>query len=109
MAEATATLALGRFFTEEGTHPYYMLTWVKRESKIVNPGTGKTVFEQKSVEFPDTWSMNAINIVAQKYFTGTPGAADREKSLRQLIDRVADTITRHGYENGYFVSEQEAD
>jgi ribonucleoside-diphosphate reductase alpha chain len=109
MADATATLALGRYFTEEGTHPYDMLTWVKRDSKIVNPGTGKTVFEQKLVEFPDTWSLNAINIVAQKYFTGTPGAPDREKSLRQLIDRVADTITKYGYENGYFVSEQEAD
>ncbi|HSE61678.1 MAG TPA: vitamin B12-dependent ribonucleotide reductase [Candidatus Saccharimonadales bacterium] len=109
MADATATLALGRYFTEEGVHPYDMLTWVKRDSKIINPGTGKTVFEQKQVEFPDTWSLNAINIVTQKYFTGTPGTAEREKSLRQLIDRVADTITKYGYENGYFVSEQEAD
>jgi ribonucleoside-diphosphate reductase alpha chain len=109
MADATATLALGRYFTEEGVHPYDMLKWVKRDSKIVNPGSGKTVFDQKQVEFPDTWSLNAINIVAQKYFTGTPGTPDREKSLRQLIDRVADTITKYGYENGYFVSEQEAD
>lgn len=109
MADATATLALGRYFTEEGTHPYDMVKWVKRDSQIVNPGTGKTVFEQKQVEFPDTWSLNAINIVAQKYFYGTLGTDGREKSLRQLIDRVADTVTRYGYENGYFVSEEEAD
>lgn len=109
MADATATLALGRYFTEEGTHPYDMVKWVKRDSQIVNPGTGKTVFEQKQVEFPDTWSLNAINIVAQKYFYGTLGTEGREKSLRQLIDRVADTVTRYGYENGYFVSEEEAD
>lgn len=109
MADATATLALGRYFTEEGTHPYDMLKWVKRDSQIVNPGTGKTVFEQKQVEFPDTWSLNAVNIVTQKYFYGTIGTEGREKSLRQLIDRVADTVTRYGYENGYFVSEEEAD
>ncbi|HSW81271.1 MAG TPA: vitamin B12-dependent ribonucleotide reductase, partial [Candidatus Saccharimonas sp.] len=109
MADATATLALGRYFTEEGVHPYEMFEWAKRDSKIVNPGTGKTVFEQKQVEFPDTWSLNAVNIVTQKYFTGTPGTTEREKSLRQLIDRVADTITRYGYEQGYFASEAEAD
>jgi len=109
MAETAATLALGRYFTEEGTHPYDMLTWVERDSKIVSPGSGKTVFEQKRVEFPDSWSQNAVNIVTQKYFSGTPGTAGRERSLRQLIDRVADTITRHGYENGYFVNEAEAD
>ncbi len=109
MADATATLTLGRYFTEEGVHPYDMLTWVKRDSKIVNPGTGKTVFDQKQVEFPDTWSMNAINIVAQKYFCGSPGSDARERSLRQLIDRVADTITKYGYDQGYFVSESEAD
>lgn len=109
MADATATLTLGRHFTEDGTHPYDMLKWVKRDSLIINPGTGKTVFEQKQVEFPDTWSLNAINIVAQKYFCGTPGTDSREKSLRQLIDRVADTITRHGYEQGYFIHEAEAD
>ncbi|MGH7196208.1 MAG: vitamin B12-dependent ribonucleotide reductase [Candidatus Saccharimonadales bacterium] len=109
MADRTATLALGRHFTEEGVHPYEMLKWVERDSSIVNPGTGKTVFEQKQVEFPDTWSLNAINIVAQKYFYGTPGTKERERSLRQLIDRVADTVTKYGYEQGYFVDEAEAD
>ncbi len=109
MATTAASLALLRYFTEEGVHPYDMLTWVKRDSKIVSPGSGKTVFEQKQVEFPDTWSLNAVNIVSQKYFCGTPGTQSRESSLRQLIDRVADTITRHGYENGYFMDEAEAD
>lgn len=109
MADRAATLTLGRYFTEEGVHPYDMLTWVYRDAKIVNPTSGKVAFEQKRVEFPDSWSLNAVNIVSQKYFCGTPGTDTREKSLRQLIDRVADTVTRHGYENGYFVNEAEAD
>lgn len=109
MAQAVSALSIARYFTEEGTHPYDRLTWVKRESKIVNPGNGKVVFEQQGVEFPEFWSQNAINIVAQKYFYGTPGTPQREKSLRQLIDRVANTITKHGYDNGYFASEAEAD
>ena len=109
MATTAASLALARYFTKEGVHPYDTFTWVERNSKIVSPGSGKVVFEQKHVEFPDAWSQNAVNIVSQKYFCGTPGADSRERSLRQLIDRVADTITRHGYENGYFVNEAEAD
>lgn len=109
MAQAISALQVARYFTEEGTHPYDQFDWVKRESKIVNPGTGKTVFEQKDAEFPDFWSMNAINIVAQKYFYGTPGTPTREKGLKDLINRVADTITKHGYDNGYFQSESEAD
>lgn len=109
MAQSVSALAIERYFTEKGTDPYDMLSWVKRESSIVNPGTGKTVFEQKDVEFPEFWSQNAINIVAQKYFYGTPGTPQREKSLRELIDRVANTITKHGYDNGYFSSEDEAD
>ncbi len=107
--KAAATLAVDRFFTKKGTHPYDMLTWVKRDSAIVNPGTGKAVFSQKGVEFPDFWSMNAINIVAQKYFYGTPDTKSRETSLRELIDRVADTITKYGFEHGYFIDEDEAD
>ncbi len=109
MAELTATLAIDRYFTEDGVHPYDMLKWVKRDAQIINPGTGKIVFEQKQVEFPDTWSLNAVNIVAQKYFWGTPGTKEREVSLRNLVDRVADTITKYGYEQGYFVDEAEAD
>lgn len=109
MAQNTAALSLTRHFTEAGVHPYDMLNWTKRDAAIVNPSTGKKAFEQKQVEFPDTWSLNAINIVSQKYFTGTPGTDEREKSLKQLIDRVADTITKYGYEQGYFIGEAEAD
>lgn len=109
MAQTVSALNVARYFTEEGTHPYDQLNWVKRESKIVNPGSGKVVFEQQDVEFPDFWSQNAINIVAQKYFYGTPGTPQREKGLKDLIDRVVDTITRHGYDNGYFADEAEAD
>jgi ribonucleoside-diphosphate reductase alpha chain len=75
----------------------------------MNPVTGKPVFEQKGVEFPEGWSLNAINIVAQKYFTGTPGTAEREDSLKRLIDRVVDTVTRQGLQEGYFESEAEAE
>ena len=109
MAQAVSALSVARYFTEEGTHPYDQLNWVKRESKIVNPASGKVVFEQQDVEFPDFWSQNAINIVAQKYFYGTPGTPQREKGLRDLINRVVDTVTRHGYDNGYFTDEAEAD
>ena len=109
MAQPVSALSVARYFTEFGTHPYDQLNWVKRESKIVNPGSGKVVFEQHDVEFPEFWSQNAINIVAQKYFYGTPGTPQREKGLKDLIDRVVDTITRHGYDNGYFADEAEAD
>lgn len=109
MAQQATALGVSRFFTKPGVHPYDMLTWVKRDSNITNPMTGEIVFDQKGVEFPDFWSQNAINIVAQKYFCGTPGTESREHSLRQLVDRVADTITRHGYEEGYFEDELEAD
>lgn len=108
MAQNTAALKLTRHFTEEGVNPYDMLRWVTTDSKITNPGTGKTVFEQKQVSFPDTWSQNAINIVSQKYFYGTPGTDQRESSLKHLINRVADTITKYGFEQGYFVDEDES-
>jgi ribonucleoside-diphosphate reductase alpha chain len=101
MAQATK-LGGGRLFTKAGTKAYDGLKWVKRDSVITNPGTGKAVFEQKDVEFPEGWSLNSINIVAQKYFSGTPGTSSREKTLRQLVDRVADTITRQGVQEGYF-------
>lgn len=108
MAQATV-LNIRRYFTKEGTDPYDMFKWVRRDSKIDNPVTGKIAFEQKAVEFPDTWSMNAINIVSQKYFCGTPGAKDREDSLKTLINRVADTITRHGEQEDYFSSHEQAE
>ena len=86
-----------------------MLTWVKRDSAIKNPFTEEAVFEQKGVEIPDTWSLNALNIVAQKYFTGTPGTKSRETSLKQLIDRVVDTVVRQGVQEGYFDADTDAE
>ncbi len=108
MGQATS-LRVGRLFTSDKSKAYDLLKWVKRDSIIKNPATDKPVFEQKDVEFPEHWSLNAINIVAQKYFTGTPGTKDREYSLKQLIDRVADTITVEGLNEGYFSGEVEAE
>ena len=108
MAQVTKT-RVRRLFTKPKTKGYDALKWVKRDSLISNPMTGKPVFEQKDVDFPEGWSLNAINIVAQKYFTGTPGTAERERSLKQLIDRVVDTVTRHGISEGYFESEEAED
>ena len=105
----TTSLGVGRLFTQPKTKAYDQLKWVKRDSVIMNPMTGKPVFEQLGVEFPQGWSLNAINIVAQKYFTGTPGTAERESSLKHLIDRVADTVTREGLQEGYFENETEAE
>lgn len=105
----TTKLTVGRLFTQPNTRAYDMLKWTKRDSLIMNPMTNTPVFEQRDVEFPDTWSLNAINIVAQKYFTGTPGTDEREQSLKDLINRVADTVTRHGNKEGYFESDVEAE
>jgi ribonucleoside-diphosphate reductase alpha chain len=98
----TTTLGLGRFFTKSSKKAYDGLRLAKRDSVIMNPVTNTPVFEQKGVEFPEDWSFNAINIVAQKYFAGSPNTPDREKSLKNLINRVADTITRAGLQDGYF-------
>jgi ribonucleoside-diphosphate reductase alpha chain len=106
---STTSLGVARLFTPAKSKAYDQLKWVKRDSIIKNPATDTPVFEQKGVEFPEGWSLNAINIVAQKYFTGTPGTKERESSLRDLIDRVVDTVTRQGQQEGYFSSEVEAE
>jgi ribonucleoside-diphosphate reductase alpha chain len=98
-----------RFFTKPKSKAYDQLKWVKHDSLITNPATAKPVFEQKDVEFPEDWSLNAINVVSQKYFSGAPGTRSRESSLKQLVNRVADTITRHGLQEGYFESSEEAE
>jgi ribonucleoside-diphosphate reductase alpha chain len=105
----TSSLTAGRLFTPAKSRAYEQLKWVKQDSIIVNPSTGKPVFEQKGVEFPEGWSLNSINIVAQKYFTGTPGTDSRESSLKHLIDRVVDTTARQGLQEGYFENEDEAE
>jgi ribonucleoside-diphosphate reductase alpha chain len=105
----TTSLKVGRYFTQPKSKAYDLLKWVKQDSIIKNPLTDQPVFEQKDVEFPDDWSLNAINIVAQKYFTGTPGTSERETSLKHLVDRVADTIVRQGLQENYFDDQTEAD
>ncbi len=104
-----SSLGISRKFTKPKSKAYDILSWHKRDSVIMNPVTNKAVFEQHDLEFPEGWSMNSINIVAQKYFSGTPGTPERESSLRHLVDRVADTITRQGLQEGYFDSETEAE
>ncbi|MEM6997684.1 MAG: vitamin B12-dependent ribonucleotide reductase [Patescibacteria group bacterium] len=102
-------LVFKRRFTTKTKKPYAHFKWVERESKIVNPADGRIVFNQSGLEFPDSWSQNSINIVAQKYFAGTPGSADRESSLKQLISRVSETVRTYGEREGYFESRAEAD
>jgi ribonucleoside-diphosphate reductase alpha chain len=111
MAVAGKQLGIGirRYFTEPGTHPYDQVAWERRESRISDYRTGAVAFEQLGVEVPASWSMNATNILAQKYFRGTLGAPEREYSLRQVVDRVADTITAWGTKDGYFVDDSEAE
>jgi ribonucleoside-diphosphate reductase alpha chain len=107
MGVVTATVR--RLFTKEGEKAYDLLEWVKVDSKIVNPRDGSTVFEQLGCEFTSDWSTNAVNIVAQKYFSGTPGTASREVSLKDLINRVVDTVATHGLREGYFEQQTDAD
>ena len=102
-------IGIRRHFTTEGVHPYDQVTWERRDARISNYRDGSVAFEQLDVEFPVDWSLNATNIVAQKYFRGTLGTAERESSLRQVIDRVADTITEWGRRDGYFTDEAEAE
>lgn len=107
--KSTTSLGVARLFTPAKSKAYDQLSWKKYDSLIKNPKDDKPVFEQKGIEFPEGWSQNAVNIVAQKYFSGTPGTKGRESSLKHLIDRVVDTVTRHGLQEGYFSSETEAE
>ncbi len=90
-------------------HPYDEVTWERRDVVQTNWKTGETVFEQRGVEFPDFWSMNATTIVTSKYFRGAVGTPEREWSLRQLIDRVVLTYTKAGKEHGYFATDGDAE
>ena len=111
MSIAPERLSIGirRHFTAPGTHPYDQVVWERRDAQIKNWKDGTVAFEQLGVEFPTSWSLNSTNIVSQKYFRGTPGTAERENSMRQVIDRVADTITKWGTECGYFADQIESD
>src|SRR5438270_1161129 len=100
-------LSIERFFTTPDTHPFDAVEWERRDAHI---GHGDRVaFEQRDVEFPKSWSQNATNIVAQKYFRGQLGSPDRESSVKEMISRVAGTITGWGRAGGYFATEEDAD
>ncbi|GAB3655780.1 vitamin B12-dependent ribonucleotide reductase [Nocardioides korecus] len=94
-----------RTFSTEGVHPYDQLTWERRDVVQQNWKTGAVVFEQRGVEYPTTWSVNASTIVTTKYFRGAVGTDAREWSLKQLIDRVVTQYVKGGQENGYFATE----
>lgn len=106
--EAKVGLEISRIFTKEGVHPYDEVKWEKRDVVQTNWKSGEVVFEQKGVEFPEFWSQNATTIATTKYFRGTIGENNREWSLKQLIDRVAQTYTREGLKAGYFASKKDA-
>ncbi|MDE3044796.1 MAG: vitamin B12-dependent ribonucleotide reductase, partial [Acidobacteriota bacterium] len=109
MAIAPQRLGIGirRFFTSEDRHPYDEVVWDRRDARISNFRDGSVAFEQLNVEVPASWSFNATNILAQKYFRGTLNTPERETSLKQVVDRIVDTITNWGFEGDYFVDEEE--
>ncbi len=109
LAPDRLSIGIGRFFTTPGVHPYDEVAWEVRDSRITNWRDGTVAFEQLGVEFPMEWSLNSTNIVTQKYFRGTPDTPEREHSVRQVIDRVADTISTWGIEGGYFADQEEAE
>jgi ribonucleoside-diphosphate reductase alpha chain len=94
-------LTFRRFFTQPGVSPYEAVQWELRDAQITD-ANGKVIFEQKDVEVPKDWSQTATNIVASKYLHGTLGTAEREKGVRQLIQRVAETIRDWGVAREYF-------
>ena len=106
---AVGGLRIERVWTTEGVHPYDEVEWERRDVVMTNWRDGSVNFEQRGVEFPDFWSVNAANIVTTKYFRGAVGSPEREQSLKQLVDRVVLTYTKAGKEHGYFATEADAD
>jgi ribonucleoside-diphosphate reductase alpha chain len=102
-------LTVQRVYTSSGVHPYDEVNWERRDVVMTNWRDGSVNFEQRGVEFPDFWSVNAANIVTTKYFRGAVGTPAREWSLRQLIDRVVCTYRAAGERFGYFASRQDAE
>jgi ribonucleoside-diphosphate reductase alpha chain len=98
-----------RIHTTAGVHPYDQVAWERRDVVMTNWRDGSINFEQRGVEFPDFWSVNAGNIVTTKYFRGAVGTPQREWSLKQLVDRVVDVYTATGREHGYFASDADAE
>jgi ribonucleoside-diphosphate reductase alpha chain len=95
-------------WTTAGVHPYDEVTWERRDVVMTNWRDGSVNFEQRGVEFPEFWSVNATNIVTSKYFRGAIGSPERESSLRQLIDRVVKTYQAAGERHGYFATPEDA-
>src|SRR5919201_334887 len=106
VVDEEASVAPRRYFTIPGRDPFEEIEWELRDAHI--PGKDGPTFEQKDVEFPKFWSQTATNIVAQKYFRGRMGSPDRERSVKQMIGRVVQTIGAWGREGGYFADEEEA-
>ncbi|MFC4052337.1 vitamin B12-dependent ribonucleotide reductase [Actinomadura syzygii] len=102
-------LKIERIFTTPGVHPYDELRWERRDVVMTNWRDGSVNFEQRGVEFPDFWSLNAVNIVTSKYFRGAVGTPQREWSLKQLVDRVVRGYVETALAEGYFASEQDAE
>jgi ribonucleoside-diphosphate reductase alpha chain len=108
-AAGPRALTVERIHTTPGVHPYDEVTWERRDVVMTNWRDGTVNFEQRGVEFPTSWSVNATNIVTSKYFRGAVGSPQRESSLRQLIDRVVEVYRRSGRENGYFATDSDAE
>ncbi|GAA3610727.1 vitamin B12-dependent ribonucleotide reductase [Microlunatus ginsengisoli] len=108
-ASSAGGLRIERVFTTAGRHPYDEVSWERRDVVQTNWKTGEVVFEQRSVEFPDFWSVNASTIVTTKYFRGALGTPVREQSLRALIDRVVKTYRKAGEDFGYFADPDSAE
>ncbi|HEX5336102.1 MAG TPA: vitamin B12-dependent ribonucleotide reductase [Propionicimonas sp.] len=102
-------LKINRVFTTAGVHPYDQVTWELRDVVQQNWKTNEVVFEQRGVEFPEFWSLNASTIVTTKYFRGALGTTQRETSLKALIDRVVKTYRKSGEDNGYFATDEDAE
>jgi ribonucleoside-diphosphate reductase alpha chain len=101
-------IAFSRYFTEDGEHTFDSVQWERRAASLSNE-KGQTIFEQKDVEVPSTWSQMSTNVVVSKYFRGALGTPQRERSVKQLISRVVDTISTWGRKDGYFQTDEEAD
>ncbi|MFI0229661.1 vitamin B12-dependent ribonucleotide reductase [Streptomyces sp. NPDC017086] len=108
-AKGTRGLRIERIHTTPGVHPYDEVTWERRDVVMTNWRDGSVNFEQRGVEFPDFWSVNAVNIVTSKYFRGAVGTPQRETSLRQLIDRIVKTYRKAGEDYKYFASPADAE
>jgi ribonucleoside-diphosphate reductase alpha chain len=108
-SNAAGGLRLERVWTTDGVHPYDEVTWERRDIVMTNWRDGSINFEQRGVEYPDSWSVNAANIVTTKYFRGAVGTDTREWSLKQLIDRVVKTYRAAGEQYGYFATPADAD